>query len=94
MPRIARAAALRERFRAEAGCDVVDIVGQILIRHLDDAVIQRLKERGRHRKTSAEAEARQAPTASVSFDREAVIARRDAIAKANQPQAGPTSCGR
>jgi plasmid stability protein len=66
-------------------------MGQMLIRNLDDAVIQRLKERAARHKTSAEEEARQALEASVEVDREAILARLNAVAALSGPQSGPTS---
>lgn len=63
----------------------------MLIRNLDDAVIRRLKERAERHRTSAEEEARRVLAAGVGFDREAAIARLDAIAKANGPQGRPSS---
>jgi len=66
-------------------------MGQMLIRNLDDAVIQRLKARAERHRTSAEEEARRALAASVAVDPEAVIARLNAIAEANGPQTGPTA---
>lgn len=66
-------------------------MGQMLIRNLDDDVIARLKARAQRRRTSAEEEARQALAASVALDREAILARLDAVAEMNGPQSGPTS---
>lgn len=66
-------------------------MGQILIRNLDDAVIRRLKQRAARHRTSAEEEARRVLTAGAGIDRDILIARLNAVAKANGPQTGPTS---
>ena len=49
-------------------------MGQILIRQLDDAVIARLKDRARERKTSVEALARQAITKAAELSVEEKLA--------------------
>lgn len=71
-------------------------MGQLLIRDLDDSVIQRLEHRAQANHTSAEEEARRALTVSAAtappaFDADAW--RRDARALAEQigPLDGPTS---
>lgn len=61
-------------------------MGQMLIRNLDDALIRRLKARAVRHKTSAEEEARQAIAADVGMDRDAILARLDAVAVANGGQ--------
>lgn len=66
-------------------------MGQILIRNLDDAVIADIKRGAEMHRVSAEEEARRRLTASVPMDREAIIARFNAIAKAIGPQSGPSS---
>lgn len=67
------------------------LMGQMLIRNLDDAVIADLKRRADRHKTSAEEEARRALTASVRPNREAIISKLNAVAEANGPQTGPSS---
>jgi plasmid stability protein len=54
-------------------------VGQILIRNLDDAVLQALKERAASTGASLEEEARRALAASVGLTRAEAIARIDAV---------------
>jgi antitoxin FitA len=66
-------------------------MGQILIRNLDDAVIADIKRGAKIMNISAEEEARRRLTASVPMDREAIIARMNAIAEAIGPQSGPSS---
>ncbi len=53
-------------------------MGQILVRQLDDAVIARLKDRARERKTSVEALARQAITkaAELSVEEKRALVRK------------------
>lgn len=53
-------------------------MGQILVRQLDDAVIARLKDRARERKTSVEALARQAITkaAELSVEEKRLLVRK------------------
>ncbi len=66
-------------------------MGQMLIRNLDDGVIAKFKERAARHRTSVEEEARQVLTASAGVDRDAVIARLNAIAERIGPQTGPDS---
>lgn len=54
-------------------------MGQILIRNLDDAVLQALKERAASTGASLEEEARRALAASVGLTRAEAIARIDAV---------------
>jgi antitoxin FitA len=57
-------------------------MGQMLVRNLDDAVIEKLKRKALERGTSLEQVAREALTAAattVGFDRAAWVARADAL---------------
>jgi plasmid stability protein len=54
-------------------------MGQILIRNLDDAVLDALRGRARQRGSSVEEEARQALAASVGLTREEALRRMDEI---------------
>lgn len=54
-------------------------MGQILIRNLDDAVLEALRGRAQQRGSSLEEEARRALTSSVGLTRAEAIARLDAI---------------
>jgi antitoxin FitA len=54
-------------------------MGQILIRNLDDAVLEALRGRAQQRGSSLEEEARQALAASVGLTREEVIRRLDEV---------------
>jgi len=71
---------------AQAGvdCNDIDIViclymGQILIRNLDDAVLDALRARAAQGGTSLEEEARRALASSVGLAREAALERLDAV---------------
>jgi len=66
-------------------------MGQILIRNLDDGVIEALKRRAADRATSTEEEARRALAASVGLGREAFLDRLDAMRRMIGPLSGPTS---
>ena len=56
-------------------------MGQILIRNLDDAVLDALRRRAAEQGTSTEEEARRALIQSVGLSREEWLARADAIRK-------------
>jgi plasmid stability protein len=66
-------------------------MGQILIRNLDDAVLDALRGRARQRGSSVEEEARQALAASVGLARDDAIRRLNAIRARIGPLAGPSS---
>ena len=66
-------------------------MGQILIRNLDDSVIDALKRRAADHATSTEEEARRALSASVGLGRQEFLARLDAVRAQLGPQNGPTS---
>ena len=66
-------------------------MGQILIRNLDDSVIDALKRRAADHATSTEEEARRALAASVGLGREAFLERIDAMSRMIAPLSGPTS---
>jgi plasmid stability protein len=65
-------------------------MGQILIRNLDDSVIDALKRRAADHATSTEEEARRALAASVGLGREAFLGRIDAVRGMIGPQSGLT----
>ena len=66
-------------------------MGQILIRNLDDAVLEALRGRAQQRGSSLEEEARQALAASVGLTRAESIKRLNEVrAKIGRP-AGPSS---
>jgi antitoxin FitA len=54
-------------------------MGQILIRNVDDAVLDALRLRAAEAGTSTEEAARQALAAAVGLDRQAAVARLDAV---------------
>lgn len=54
-------------------------MGQILIRNLDDAVLEALRGRAKSRGSSLEDEARQALAAAVGLTREEALKRIDAV---------------
>jgi antitoxin FitA len=54
-------------------------MGQIVIRNLDDAVLDALRKRAAEHGTSAEEEARRALAASVGLTREEAVQRLDAV---------------
>ena len=54
-------------------------MGQIVIRNIDDAVLEALRRRAAEAGTSMEEEARRALTASVGLTREEAVQRLDAI---------------
>lgn len=66
-------------------------MGQILIRNLDDAVLDALRRRAAVRGVSLEQEARQALASSVGLAREEALARLDAIRRRIGRVAGPSS---
>ena len=65
-------------------------MGQIVIRNLDDAVIQALRRRAAEAGTSTEEQARQALAHAVGLDREAAIRRLDEVRKEIGRLPGPT----
>jgi antitoxin FitA len=66
-------------------------VGQILIRNLDDAVLDALRGRARQRGSSVEEEARQALAASVGLTREEAVRRLNEVRERIGPLAGPSA---
>ena len=66
-------------------------MGQILIRNLDDAVLDALRRRAAEAGSSLEEEARRALSASVGLSREASLARLDAVRQRITVAPGPTS---
>jgi plasmid stability protein len=54
-------------------------MGRILIRNVDEAVLDALRRRAAERGTSAEEEARRALAAAVGLTRDAALARLDAV---------------
>jgi len=66
-------------------------MGQILIRNLDNAVLDALSHRAAEAGSSLEEEARRALAASVGLSREAALARLDAVRGRIGAPAGPTS---
>ena len=71
-------------------------MGQLIVRQLDDAVIDRLKERAREQKTSVEALARQAITsaAALTVEEKLALARKmQAWGKAAQIPGAPQTPG-
>ena len=66
-------------------------MGQILIRNLDDAVLDALRGRARERGSSVEEEARQALAASVGLTREEAVRRLNEVRARIGPLAGPSS---
>ena len=66
-------------------------MGQILIRSLDDAVLDALRRRAASTGTSLEEEARRALAASVGLTREAALARLDAVREHIGAVPGPGS---
>jgi plasmid stability protein len=81
--------------RDQSDCIDIDIVrslamGQILIRNLDDAVLDALRSRAAERGSSLEEEARQAIAASVGVDRDAILARLEEVSKQIGRLKGPS----
>ena len=66
-------------------------MGQILIRNLDDAVLDALRGRARQRGTSVEEEARQALAGSVGLTRDEAVRRLNQFRARIGPLAGPSS---
>jgi len=66
-------------------------MGQILIRNLDDAVLDALRRRAREQGSSLEEEARQALASSVGLSRGAAIHRLNEIRARIRPLPGPNS---
>lgn len=66
-------------------------MGQILIRNLDDAVLEALRGRAREHGFSVEEEARRALAAAVGVSREEALRRIDAIRTRIGRLPGPTS---
>jgi antitoxin FitA len=67
-------------------------MGQILVRNLDDAVIQRLKHRASHNKLSLEETVRRILTETVApakMSREQLVAEMDRIANMGKPITKP-----
>lgn len=66
-------------------------MGRILIRNLDDAVLDALRRRAAAAQTSLEEQARQALAASVGLSREAALARLAAVRAQISVAPGPSS---
>jgi plasmid stability protein len=66
-------------------------MGKILIRNLDDAVLDALRRRAAMSGASLEEEARRALAASVGLNRDAALARLDAVRARIGAVDGPTS---
>jgi plasmid stability protein len=66
-------------------------MGQILIRNLDDAVLEALRQRAREGGASLEEEARRALTAAVGLSRAEALMRIDAARAAIGRLSGPTT---
>lgn len=66
-------------------------MSQILIRNLDDAVLDALRRRAAESGASLEEEARRALAASVGLNRQAAVARLDAVRAEIGPLEGPSS---
>jgi antitoxin FitA len=69
----------------------MNAMGQILIRNLDDAVLDALRRRAHARGLSVEEEARRALTASMGLTRSEALARIDQIRNRIGPLSGPSS---
>ncbi|MEQ7154640.1 FitA-like ribbon-helix-helix domain-containing protein [Brevundimonas aurifodinae] len=63
----------------------------MVIRNMGDATLAGVKHRAKRHGVSAEEEARRSLAVVERAEREAALARADAIRKMNGPQAGPTS---
>jgi plasmid stability protein len=66
-------------------------MGQIVIRNLDDAVIEALRSRAAQQGTSTEEQARRALARSVGLDREAALRRIDQVRESIGRLAGPST---
>jgi plasmid stability protein len=66
-------------------------MGQILIRNLDDAVLDALRRRAAGNGASLEEEARRALASSVGLTRDAALARLDAVRERIGAVSGPSS---
>ena len=66
-------------------------MGQILIRNLDDAVLEALRRRAGEHGSSLEEEARQALAASVGLDRAEFLKRLDALHAKMGPVGGEST---
>jgi plasmid stability protein len=66
-------------------------MGQILIRNLDDAVLDALRRRAAGNGASLEEEARRALASSVGLTRDAALARLDAVRERIGAVPGPSS---
>jgi antitoxin FitA len=63
-------------------------MGQMIVRKLDDDVIERIKKKARLEGTSAEQVAREALTHAFTPSRDELIARMEAIRAASKPVSG------
>lgn len=79
------------KFDVISSISYTPVMGQILIRNVDDLILQDLKARARKHRTSAEEEARRTLAIDFSVDRAAIVAEFEDIARANGPQTGPSS---
>jgi plasmid stability protein len=66
-------------------------MGRILIRNLDDSVLEALRRRAAIAGSSLEEEARRALAAAVGLTRDAALARLDAVRERIGAAPGPTS---
>jgi antitoxin FitA len=66
-------------------------MGQIIIRNLDDAVIEAIRRRAAASGRSMEEEARRALTAAVGLEREAAAQRLAEVRRRVSPLPGPSS---
>lgn len=66
-------------------------MAQLLIRNLDDAVLEALRRRAAANGTSMEEQARRALKQAVGLDREAAVQRLDAVRRSIGRLAGPSS---
>ena len=66
-------------------------MGQMLIRNLDDATIERFKRRARDNQTSAEEEVRRVLNAAANLDPDMLQAQAKALRDRTGPLPGPSS---
>lgn len=81
--------------RGEFDCNDIDFVvstlmGQILIRNIDDAVLDALRRRAGHQGVSLEQEARATLSRSVGLSRDQAIERLDAVRRRIGKLSGPS----
>lgn len=66
-------------------------MAQMVIRNMGDPALAGLKHRAKRHGVSAEEEVRRSLTGQERTEREAALARADAIRRMNGPQTGPSS---